>query len=88
MSVRYGERSMKLELAEASLKWKEQHKSNHKKVFSLQVGVEEWEWTDCGKLWLALGAASAVVEKTQQGIQTSKYNNGIGSSIQMSKTVL
>ena len=44
-------------------------------MYSLQVGVEEGEWTDCVKFWIALGAASAVVEKTQQGIQMSKYNN-------------
>ena len=64
--VRYGERSMKLELTETWSERKTQEQSQ--KVYSLQGVVEEW---DCVMFWLALGAASAVVVKTQQGIQMS-----------------
>ena len=35
-------------------------------MFSPPWVVEEWEKTDFNKFWLALGAASAVVQKTQK----------------------
>ena len=70
----YGERSMKLELTETWSEMKTQEQS-------LQVGAEEWEWTDCVKFWLAL--ASAVVVK-HNNVQKSKYNVGKSSSVLMS----
>ena len=72
---------MKLELTEA-WKWKKQHKSNHKKVYSLPGIVEEWDWTDYVKFWLTL--ASADVAKTQQRTKEFTYDIGESSDAQMS----
>ena len=76
---------MKLELTEAWSK-KKQHKSNNKNANSLQEVVEEWEWTDCVKFWLAQCSKccgkKGIPNETHLKVRSKMLNNEISHDIQ------